>query len=452
MEEKVENNINEKHKLKFNIVIIIAIILAITVGILAYTVYYLNEQNKVMIIPESYYHVNTDGKKDLSSLAKKWVTGYVAQHMQKYVKNDRALENIQIQEVTVLDDKTGTVRVDFTVDKINRKSDYFSKNEWGPEDGNKIICNWVITLATVNTMFDEGEICFILRRIRPAAYDLENYVASGQADIDKQYYETMNEKKYKDKYSQCAYQIEDGVVYVTYDNSNSWVKVDVDFENYIKASDYVLKEGYYQIAPNLTVITASKGQSYIIAYSIDQGKTWTKYKGSPSVLYTCFMNENIGYIVTSDGAAMGHLSTTIMKTTDGGKNFNKIGEGANGDITRNGSFEFLTENIGFIIEPAPSGDSGTLYRTDDGYKTFNKVTLPEGKLSNELPGISFTWFDIYDTPESIVYKDNIISLIVGQGSDGDYNGNTKSLYSSQDMGATWIFVKEFKPSPQPWEG
>ncbi len=35
-------------------------------------------------------------------------------------------------------------------------------------------------------------------------------------------------------------------------------------------------------------------------------------------------------------------------------------------------------------------------------------------------------------------------MLVGQGTDGDYNGNSKALYQSKDKGKTWEYVEEVK--------
>ncbi|EEM38701.1 hypothetical protein bthur0004_53640 [Bacillus thuringiensis serovar sotto str. T04001] len=35
-------------------------------------------------------------------------------------------------------------------------------------------------------------------------------------------------------------------------------------------------------------------------------------------------------------------------------------------------------------------------------------------------------------------------MLVGQGADGDYNGNSSILYQSKDQGETWEYVKEVK--------
>ena len=40
------------------------------------------------------------------------------------------------------------------------------------------------------------------------------------------------------------------------------------------------------------------------------------------------------------------------------------------------------------------------------------------------------------------------NMLVGQGADGDYNGDSSALYQSKDNGETWEFVEEVKRNNQ----
>ncbi|MDU6792288.1 MAG: hypothetical protein E6427_06190 [Anaerococcus sp.] len=43
------------------------------------------------------------------------------------------------------------------------------------------------------------------------------------------------------------------------------------------------------------------------------------------------------------------------------------------------------------------------------------------------------------------YEENgVLNVLVGQGSDGDYNGNSSALYQSKDNGITWEYIEEVK--------
>lgn len=41
-------------------------------------------------------------------------------------------------------------------------------------------------------------------------------------------------------------------------------------------------------------------------------------------------------------------------------------------------------------------------------------------------------------------EDGILNILVGQGADGDYNGNSSALYQSNDEGITWEYIREVK--------
>lgn len=50
----------------------------------------------------------------------------------------------------------------------------------------------------------------------------------------------------------------------------------------------------------------------------------------------------------------------------------------------------------------------------------------------------------FDFPNMPYEKDGVFNMLVGQGADGDYNGNSSILYQSKDQGETWEYVKEVK--------
>lgn len=50
----------------------------------------------------------------------------------------------------------------------------------------------------------------------------------------------------------------------------------------------------------------------------------------------------------------------------------------------------------------------------------------------------------FDYPSMPYEKDGVFNMLVGQGTDGDYNGDSSALYQSKDNGETWEFVEEVK--------
>lgn len=152
-----------------------------------------------------------------------------------------------------------------------------------------------------------------------------------------------------------------------------------------------------------------------------------------------YLNDNIAYKLEVTGAAMGKRSYALLKSDNGGESFKSI----NGDPflekmgVENG-IKFLNEELGFLGLSHSGGAVGELYRTADGGETFEIVEFPEitVELSNGDP------YKAFDTPQMPYYENDELKVLVGQGSDGDYNGNSKALYKSSDNGHTWEYEKE----------
>lgn len=150
-------------------------------------------------------------------------------------------------------------------------------------------------------------------------------------------------------------------------------------------------------------------------------------------------SELIGYRLEVTGAAAGSRAYSLNITSDGGATWKTINEDPfSGSIGIAAGIAFLNDKLGFLCLSHSGGSNGQLYRTDDGGVSFKKVdfpslnvTLANGKTYNpfDLPGMPFE-------------KDGVLSVLVSQGADGDYNGGCKALYQSQDLGKTWNFIKE----------
>lgn len=155
-----------------------------------------------------------------------------------------------------------------------------------------------------------------------------------------------------------------------------------------------------------------------------------------------YLTKEIGYRLDVTGAALGSRSYSLSKTTDGGKSWSVINESPFGDTLGGASgISFINDKLGFIGLSKNGGGNGYLYRTDDGGKTFKEVSYPEHKIKDDGKEVS-----PFDTPSMPYEKDGVLKMLVGQGADGDYNGNSKALYESKDQGKTWVYVKEVKNS------
>ncbi|WP_416827934.1 WD40/YVTN/BNR-like repeat-containing protein [Ectobacillus polymachus] len=156
-----------------------------------------------------------------------------------------------------------------------------------------------------------------------------------------------------------------------------------------------------------------------------------------------YLSKEVGYKLNITDKALGSSFYSLSKTMDGGKTWEVINEDPfNRTIGSASGITFINDKLGFLGAASVSGTDGELYRTDDGGISFKKVNYPlhEVTLDN---GHSISPFDFLGMPYE---KDGVFNMLVGQGSDGDYNGNSSALYQSKDKGETWEFVKEVKNS------
>ncbi|PEL09315.1 glycosyl hydrolase [Bacillus sp. AFS017336] len=154
-----------------------------------------------------------------------------------------------------------------------------------------------------------------------------------------------------------------------------------------------------------------------------------------------FQSKEVGYRLNVADKALGSTFYSLSKTTNGGNTWTVINyDPYSGTVGGASGIVFFDDKLGFLGAVNPSGNEGALYRTDDGGNSFKKVnyTLQEVKLDNGHP------IKPFDTPSMPFKTNGVLNMLVGQGADGDYNGNSSELYQSEDKGRTWKFVKEVK--------
>lgn len=154
-----------------------------------------------------------------------------------------------------------------------------------------------------------------------------------------------------------------------------------------------------------------------------------------------YLSDKVGYRLEVTDAAAGSRAYSLNITADGGDTWNIINEDPfEGAIGVSSGITFLNDKLGFLCLSHSGGSNGDLYRTEDGGLSYKKVNFQSIKvtLSN---GESYETFDL---PEIPYIKDGKIEILIGQGSDGDYNGGCKALYESKNEGNTWEYVKEVK--------
>ena len=152
-----------------------------------------------------------------------------------------------------------------------------------------------------------------------------------------------------------------------------------------------------------------------------------------------YLSKKVGYRLKVTAAALGNRSYSLNKTTDGGVTWKTVNEDPfSGVIGSAAGVTFLNDKLGFLCLSYNGGGNGQLYRTEDGGISYKKIDFPEVKVSLNN-GQTYNPFDLPGMPYK---KDGSLNVLVGQGSDGDYNAGCKALYQSKDDGITWRYVKE----------
>ncbi len=416
-----------------------------------YGVFYLYKQSKIVVYNEKDFFIEASPYEDIAKTAENWAIQYANQNMQKYQKKSESLTAFTVTSVTVLDEEYSIVQVDFEAQMKEENSPYFTY--WGIEEGNKLTGQWVLYL-NFNEASNGKTYCYIKDRTTVAAYDLSKYNSSGQKEMDEYDTEYIKERPYEKK--QYTYKIENKVLSVSYDAGSTWIKVPVNFDSLTDGRDYKnkLPEGSYQITKDKTVIVygGTTNTPLTIIYSENQGKNWNniiiKNEIWTRYMYVHFTNNAEGRLVITSDKTMSQEASLILSTTDGGATWKEIGPGPSSWLLQEAVF--FDEDFGFFSYPSIDGMESNLFLTRDGGRTFEPVILP----TQELPPDSVvTWEQVYDEAKVPTYEDNILTVLVTQGNDGDYKGgNLMARYQSTDKGKTWQYIDQIYPEPDPSEG
>ncbi len=228
------------------------------------------------------------------------------------------------------------------------------------------------------------------------------------------------------------YKIKNGILYISYDGKKV-IEVPGDFSD---TDDF--RDGTYQVKEEKTFFVYNNNGCEFLIYSDDMGKNWNTIDlESTSVQDMQFVNTNVGFMLEFKDVAMGIAFGDIKKTNDGGKTwqvvFNGIGNSDDKVFSRGSKIKFFNENLGFLTMPDGNGYTCELYITEDGGISFTRMNVQQTEEDSNI-------YDYYELPET--EDDGTLSLKVGQGSDGDYNGGNSKIYYSNDEGNTWIYRGE----------
>ncbi|WP_373898717.1 hypothetical protein ACER0A_005415 [Haloimpatiens sp. FM7315] len=152
-----------------------------------------------------------------------------------------------------------------------------------------------------------------------------------------------------------------------------------------------------------------------------------------------YLSNSLGYQLKVVAAVAGSRAYSLESTYNGGTSWNTINEDPfKGKLGVAAGIVFLNDKIGFLCLSHSGGTRAELYRTEDGGKSFNIVSFPKITVTS-TDGAKYNPFDFPSMPYK---KEESINILIGQGSDGDYNGGAKALYESKDRGVTFKYVKE----------
>lgn len=235
------------------------------------------------------------------------------------------------------------------------------------------------------------------------------------------------------RHSPYDYKIEEDILSVTYDGGKQWNEVPISMDQLFARGDgngakksSTLESGSYFISPELTAFIYGGSSDYpvTVILSKDGGKTWTKHivndRRGIRRNFISIIGQNI-YVLSSGDRTMSQEFSELYVSKDEGETWERVAAPfPEGSFLVTG-FTFLTDDLGFIT--VKSTQSPSLYRTEDGGTTWNKVEIEHPK-----------YYTMAYAPEG--EKENLI-LYVGVQEYGEMEGILRK-YRSEDQGLTWI--------------
>lgn len=153
--------------------------------------------------------------------------------------------------------------------------------------------------------------------------------------------------------------------------------------------------------------------------------------------------DGVEYRMIPADRACGSSYYVLIATADGGKSAIMVNE--NPHLGHGGEAKWISflqdGQTGFSCLTRSGGADGSLYRTEDGGRSFEAIEYPSAKVKFS----DGTYYNPFVVPEKVYEKDGKLYMEVGQGADGDYFGEEgfcNGLYESEDGGKIWNYVKE----------
>ena len=187
----------------------------------------------------------------------------------------------------------------------------------------------------------------------------------------------------------------------------------------------------------------------------DGGKTWKEHAPTYNMIgQIAFTSENIGYV---------RAGNEIFKTTNKGTDWIKLGAPLKDQHTR--QFDFINDETGFAIAGGTvgtSGNSGQVYKTTDGGKTWSRAHSVFELMMENIYSIDFVdeklgfasggynWGAVLKTVDGGVNWKTVGSYSFGQiqfvnsqiGYARNINNYYDRIYKTTDSGETWQLTFE----------
>jgi photosystem II stability/assembly factor-like uncharacterized protein len=192
--------------------------------------------------------------------------------------------------------------------------------------------------------------------------------------------------------------------------------------------------------------TNSFEQPYTLIFRTENGgDTWTKQiaRGAGNIEKVQFLDDGL------HGWAIPLFDTAVWRTTNGGSTWFTLDFNGNVNDVFFTAMQFLDQNTGFVayhttgdvIEDVVQGLESSIYKTQDGGQSFDRVFGFHDVFNSVPNGNAFE--DLSHGPDfsSVKFFDDLRGFAVGRQTDG---GNTSflRLYATENGGATWRFVNQ----------
>ena len=251
-----------------------------------------------------------------------------------------------------------------------------------------------------------------------------------------------------------TYQVRDGVLSFSWDYGHRWTALNIP-RNEISpmlqnGSSTKLVDGCCYVSDNFSYVVFGRAPLSVL-FTSNQGKTWETHIVTASIddgiesRYAAYPGNGAAAVAVGLHGTHDYKGSFLYTTSDGGQTW--VSRQCPSSETLTG-MNFLSPEIGFLSYTDTAGDHGDLYETTDGGKTFTKVILPAGNLSETgnaaVSGLTFG--QVYDTPQVPNLENGVPVLYITQGSDGDF-GTYRARYGSKDNEKTWQYIDQEK-TPQ----